>query len=334
MTRRVRARCVLAAVLRRLLTFLRQPYPVLEARPAQWRRAGLIGLFVGGFLLVFEPFGLSEWQTPLKSLKIAGFGLVSTLITFGWYVGIPALVPGFFRENRWTVGRAALFLNGNIVLIAAGNLLYLSLITGVPLRALSPGWMLASTFLIGAFPAVGATVATYIRQLRRIETNLRTMPEYVSGGDTHFQNLPNGVSTLRPSPGPLPPPARTGAAELLFTPENGKDTLSVAAAEVLYLEAADNYCTVVYGRPGAAPTRALLRASLSRLAGQATEQGATRLVRVHRSYLVSLDRVARVSGNAQGYRLHLAAAEVDAVPVGRTYAEAVLGALRSGAVRP
>ncbi len=76
-----------------------------------------------------------------------------------------------------------------------------------------------------------------------------------------------------------------------------------------------------------------MRASLSRLAGQAAEQGA-QLVRVHRSYLVNLQRVARVSGNAQGYRLHLSAPDVEPVPVGRTYSEAVLATLQRVGARP
>ena len=148
--------------------------------------------------------------------------------------------------------------------------------------------------------------------------------------------LPEFMACLTTTGPPVAPQAVwAGGAGLFFTPENGKDTLNVAAAEVLYLEAADNYCTIVYGRPGAAPARALLRASLSRLAGQAAEQGADQLTRVHRSYLVNLARVARVAGNAQGYRLHLAGQpDADALHVGRTYAEAVLAALRGAAVRP
>lgn len=318
-------------MLTRFLAFLRQPYPVLDCPGSQLRRAGWIGLFVGGFLTLFEPFGLSEWVTPLKSLKIAGFGLVSALVTFGWYTVGPALAPGFFRENRWTVARAALFLNLNIGLIAVGNGLYLSWLLDVSPRQLSPGWLLAATFLLGLFPAAGVTAATYIRQLRRHQTGAAALAG---------QLAPPAASAVIPAP-VVPLVVATSAvaetaappASLTFTADNGKDTLTIPATSLLYLEAADNYCTVIHGLAGAAPARALLRVSLSRLAGQAAEQKATRLTRVHRSYLVNLDRVTRVSGNAQGYRLHLLP-DAEPVPVGRTYAEAVLAALRSVAVRP
>jgi hypothetical protein len=303
---------------RRLLAFLRQPYPLLDGPAVQLRRALLIGGFVGGFLLLFQPFGLSEWQVPLKSLKIAGFGAVAALVTFGWYAVWLLMAPGFFRESRWTVARAALFLNFNILLIAVGNLLYLSWVANVPLQQLQLGWMVAATFLIGLFPTAGVTLATYIRQLR------------------HNQAMAAAVPSRPPQPEPTaavaaaPPPAT-----LTFTAENGKDTLTVAANALLYLEAADNYCTVVYGAAGESPVRALLRASLTRLAAQAAAQHpADGLARVHRSYLVNLPRVTRVSGNAQGYRLHLPALDTEPLPVGRTYAEAVLAALRTPTVRP
>lgn len=45
------------------------------------------------------------------------------------------------------------------------------------------------------------------------------------------------------------------------------------------------------------------------------------LLRVHRSYLVNADRVEKVSGNAQGYRLKLTGSD-QTVPVSRNYLEA------------
>ncbi len=227
------------------------------------------------------------------------------------------------------MARSALFLNCNIGLIAVANMVYMSWLLGVPLRQLSPGWMLASTFLVGFFPAAGVTATTYIRQLRRHQAGAAMLSNQLVA-------LPPEASaplSTDAHSAALPVPPRPVAAAVTFTAENGKDTLTVPRADVLYLEAADNYCTVVHGPSGTPSARALFRASLSRLASQADAQGAARFARVHRSYLVNLDRVLRISGNAQGYRLHLPA-DVEPVPVGRTYAEAVLTELRPPAVRP
>ena len=68
--------------------------------------------------------------------------------------------------------------------------------------------------------------------------------------------------------------------------------------------------------------KALLRSSLSHLETQLPGP----VVRCHRSYLVNLHQVGQVTGNAQGYRLHLHGGQA-VVPVARRYAETVLGQL-------
>ena len=318
----------------RLLTFLRQPYPVPDGPGAQLRRALLIGGFVGGFLVLFQPFELGQWATAHKTLKVAGFGAVSALVTGAWYGGWLALAPGFFRENRWTVGRAALFLNANIALIALANLVYLSWAADVPLAQLRPGWMLAVTFLLGAFPAAGVTAATYVRELRRFRAAAAALPARSvppPPPTAPAEGLPAQVLPAQVLPAGMP--AEPVASALTFTADNGKDTLTLPLAAVRYLEAADNYCTIWHvPAPDQPLARGLLRASLSRLAAQAAAQAPGQFTRVHRSYLVGLAQVTRVSGNAQGYRLHLPGAEP--VPVGRTYAEGVLAALQALPARP
>jgi len=79
----------------------------------------------------------------------------------------------------------------------------------------------------------------------------------------------------------------------------------------LYAEAADNYSKVFYR--GRQP--ALIRSSLKQLEEQFREN--QRIFRCHRTYLVNLDRVIHISGNAQGYKLHLEGVE-QLIPVSRS----------------
>ena len=63
-----------------LRRFLRQPCPLnLETRQ-DMAGAFLTGLFVFLFLSVFQPFGLSGNEPRLKSILMAGYGLVSFLV--------------------------------------------------------------------------------------------------------------------------------------------------------------------------------------------------------------------------------------------------------------
>ena len=107
--------------------------------------------------------------------------------------------------------------------------------------------------------------------------------------------------------------------------DNEKDTLTLAPTALLCIESSDNYCTVFFVKDEKT-AKTLLRSSLSRMETQVA--GAGRLVRCHRSYIVNLDRVARVTGNAQGYKLHLTDGQT-VVPVARKYNETVVAALRA-----
>jgi DNA-binding LytR/AlgR family response regulator len=93
---------------------------------------------------------------------------------------------------------------------------------------------------------------------------------------------------------------------------------------LLFIESSDNYCTVVYLENGQL-VKPLLRSSLSRLESQIDMP---HIVRCHRSYVVNLDRVERVTGNAQGYKLHLMGGQLQ-VPVARRYNDTLVAELRA-----
>ncbi len=296
-------------------SILRQPYTVLEPAPAQIRSAGFIGLFIGLFLLVFEPFGLSQWQTDHKWPKMLGFGWITFIITAIHFTVWPALFPQFFAEQRWTVGRSIGFVLLNILLIAVGNFLYLGFLLNLPFSWVNLGWMVLVTLAVGVFPSAGTVMLGYIRRLHK------------------YQDL---AATMQPMahPSPAPELEQTPQTDAFRQPElslislladNEKDSLTIAPTDLLFIESSDNYCTVYYGQNGKLH-KPLLRSSLSRMENQLANY--PRLVRCHRSFIVNLDKVERVTGNAQGYKLHLLHGELE-VPVARRYNETLVAGLRN-----
>lgn len=285
-----------------MVKLLGQPYPSEESPLRQWRKAAYIGLFVGLFLLMFQPFGLDRWETPGKTLKLAGFGLITFLVTGLHFTVWPRLFPRQFSNAHWTVGREIALVLTNILLIAIVNRLYLTWLLHDVTRVSSWPSMILLTFLIGLFPTVAAVLASYIVQLRRYTQ----------------------LATDLPTHAPAPPMAGIPASVLTLTAENEKETLKLPPADLFYIESSDNYCTVVYRQNGQAD-KVLLRSSLSRLEGQINRPD---IVRCHRSYVVNLDQVERVTGNAQGYKLHLANGQFT-VPVARQYNESLVAQLKS-----
>lgn len=294
----------------KLVVFLRQPYPHHESTRQFLVRSLLIGGFVGLFLLLFQPFGINEWQLPYKTPKILGFGLVTFGVLVVDSVVLPRLFPSPFREANWTVGREIAYILTHIMLITVANRLYLGWLAGGSLAG-GWGWVMGMTFLIGIFPAVGVVLANYIIQLRRYSREATALSAELETQPTH---------TYPTEPVP----------SLTLLADNGKEALTLAPNDLLAIESSDNYCTIHYQKRGQ-PAKELMRSSLSRLEVQLDEQltdDHRPFVRCHRSYVVNLDRVERVSGNAQGYKLHLAQGTL-LVPVARKYNDTLIRRLHA-----
>lgn len=302
----------------RIPELFRQPYPSAESSVRELRQAALIGLFVGLFLLVFQPFGLSFWQTPDKTLKILGFGLVTFVITAFNFTVWPKLFPRQFADDRWNIGRQIMLITGNILLIAVGNRLYLEWLLNQEGHKEYASWFetILVTFLLGLFPTTGAVVFSYIRKLRKYNQSAADFP-------LHLPTPAESTANMLAGSIPTPTPVRS-ETPLTLVSDNEKDLVTIEVAQLLYVESSDNYCTVVYEKDGLL-VKPLLRSSLSRLEGQINRP---RIVRCHRSYVVNLDRVERVTGNAQGYRLHLANGLVQ-VLVSRQYNETLVAEFKA-----
>ncbi|AUD03136.1 LytTR family DNA-binding domain-containing protein [Spirosoma pollinicola] len=297
-----------------MFRLLNQPYPIDDSPLRQLSKAAVIGLFVGLFLLVFQPFGLNLWETSYKAIKILGFGLVTFLVTAVNFVLLRLLFPALFAEDRWTVGRDMVAVMANILLIAVANRLYLGWLLGsTDSSEMSWSGMIIVTFVVGIFPVIGMILANYITQLKKYSNAAAAIPihshsaEIASPTDALSENLKQSADTT-----------------VTLVAENEKDTLSLSTDALLYIESSDNYCTVVHLK-NTQVTKPLLRSSLSRLEKQI---GRPHIVRCHRSYVVNLDRVERVTGNAQGYKLHLFSGQF-AVPVARQYNETLIAELKA-----
>ena len=273
-------------------TYFNQPYPHHHHNFRQWFLTSMgAGLFVGLFLTIFQPFGSDDWHGPNKPFVLAGFGVVTFLcmLIFG---GLPRMFKDWYDEKNWTVGRE-IFWNLLLILpITLGNLFYGQFFFGWHFDV---GMLLSSLAMTASIGVIPATIITLLKHTQLVK-------KYSTEG---LEVLPNS------------PLASTSALTLVA--ENEKDTFVLAPHELLYIESADNYSEVVYWRQNKLQ-KTLLRSSLARI----TEQIESPLiVRCHRSFIVNLQQVASISGNAQGYKLQLKNTPV-AVPVARRYGDLVV----------
>ncbi len=300
---------------------LQQPYPQDESLRRDVAATVLAGLFVFGFLWLFQPFGIGNWHHPRKVWYLAGYGLV-TLVAMGFdLVLLKRIFPKFFAETRWTVGKSIGWTLFILMTVTAGNNLYAKALGfGESGHGFSLYESLLTTFSVGIFPSVLIPLGNYVYHLRKY-TAAVTMPQgglradsipgkEFNGGDVRENSIPENS---------IPGNTQTPAVIELVA-ENGKDQISVSLHDLLFIESSDNYSTVHFIRNGK-PDKELIRGSLSRWQ---TQIAVPQVVRCHRSYIVNMGRVRTVTGNAQGYKLHLHGCETP-VPVARKYSHIVTG---------
>lgn len=272
--------------------FLR-PYPYEQRF---WRKAfGAIGfgIFIALFLFIFQPFGLHEIRSDYHLRIFGGFGLITVLASWLADGIMPLLFPRYYRESRWTVLSQILHVAFVLILIGSGNYIF-SLYWGF----IDPGVgnffsFQVITLIVGIFPIAFSVMLNEVYLLKR---NLREAREI--GTLIHaYEHNPTESDT-----------------QVTLQGDNQEDYLSLSPQHILYLRAADNYVEVWYDSEAGIQSK-LLRTTLSAMEAQLDELSA--LVRCHRSYIVNLDRVQDISGNAQGYRLQIGEV-LEPVPVSRS----------------
>ncbi|MGR3811076.1 LytR/AlgR family response regulator transcription factor [Jiulongibacter sp. NS-SX5] len=275
----------------KLKKLIQQPYPFVDndrSAPEILLRSFLVGMFIAAFLLIFQPFGISKWKTvaPDWYLYTMGFGVVTFVCLLIVRFGVIKLFPKFFNEKDWTIGRE-IFLNiGFLIFIAFGNFLYEVACITKDWKNHQFLWNLLTVIAIGIFPIVFDVLSTYYRALKK------------------YRPLELFESEVAPQ-----------TTEIILTAENGTDQLKFNSDELLYIESADNYSKIVL----TTKDPVLLRGSLSRMTSQILQD---HIKRCHRSFVVNFDKVKKVTGNAQGYKLELKDS-LEVIPVARKYSDLV-----------
>lgn len=282
--------------------FLNKPYPRVDSFKANVISSFLIGFFVAAFLIFFQPFEISLWQTDHKNLKLAGFGLVSFVIPIVSKV-LVELLPVENKDDHWTVWKEILNITLSVLLIAAGNLLYASLINIGHITLSVYLDFILITFSIGIFPICISVVAKHNRY---ISLNQQTAREI----NTHLEEVLT--------------PAHSTQEKLVLLAENGKDKFELPVGQLLYMTAADNYTEVFFLAENKL-RKELIRGSLKRMELQCASF--PEILRCHRAYLVNTQRVKHIEGNAAGYKLSLENCENE-IPVSRNYGTTLTEKLR------
>ena len=277
--------------------YLNQPYPKAVYK---WKIVISISIFIGLFMLVFQPFGFADYKGN-KTIIGSGFGLV-TLVTLIFDLNIIKLFSkNGFDKKEWTVKKQIIWQIWILFTIGVANSIYASWLNG--------SWSFyiflffqGYTVAIGIIPIV---VVTVIQQNLLLTENLKSAQE--------FNNS-------------LHPKDETPGSEIVnLLADNEKDRFEVELSQLLYIESSGNYIEVFYTKDKLLKS-ILLRSTLKRTELQLEQHSS--VLKCHRAFLINVNKITHVKGNSQGLRLALKYTDTE-IPVSRNFSKNLKDKLNS-----
>ena len=256
----------------------------------------LFAVFIYIFLIVFQPFGLSEIQF-YKPLYVAGFFVITFLVMLvSFFVG-PLILKKAFNPDKWTVKKEIYFILWIINLIAIFNWLYNSTVCKEITEQYNLITFLFITISVGIFPTIFFTIYVEKYLLNKHDLISRELTGKIQRTDneSHSEKV-NIVS------------------------DNNADLLTLNLQDFICVVSEGNYANVFY-QDNNEIKKKLIRNSLSKLNDQFVIFETIK--RCHRSYIVNLQNVSRVSGNARNYNLHVINLDFT-IPVSRNFPKSII----------
>ncbi|WP_316822623.1 LytTR family DNA-binding domain-containing protein [Pedobacter gandavensis] len=280
-----------------LKSFLRQSYPIPDQ---QSRTALVIGIGIGLLMLLLKPYGLSNVEVRHDRLFLAGYGLVSFLVLF--FNG--TVVIRLFSETNWNIIRQIIWSCWSVFCLGLANYAYtLAVVDDFPFRISILLTFQLYTFFIAVIPL---TILVLIRQNRLLRLNKNTAEVL------NEQLIPTRHSGLLPE-------------MLELSAGNSKGHLSIPVREIAFIESEGNYVQVYHSRNGSI-TPTMIRSSIAKVENEMI--GLNQLIKCHRAFIVNIDFIEELKGNAQGYRLRIKGSDLE-VHVSRQYTKVIKEAIKS-----
>lgn len=275
-----------------MFSLLNKPYPATEPGKRSILFSIGVGIFVGAFLAIFQPFGTSEIEFDFKILKLLSFGIISGLVVVLFYHFIPLLGLEIMRDKHWTVWKELLYFLCMIVFLAVFNNLYSSYLRGTPFTWSDLLGMVSSTFMIAVVPGFFMVLLDYNHKLKKYVEEVQGF----NFKQLEQKRIHNAVDVVQ------------------IPTDNLNDQIPMNPADFLFAEAEGNYLNVSYLKNDILHKK-LFRITLKKFENQLTFEN---LIKCHRSFIVNLQHVENAKGNAQGYKLKMMGTD-DIVPVSRKY---------------
>lgn len=283
---------------------LNEPFPERQQGLKKVKEIFFTALFVTLFLYLFNPFGLQNMPQGV-GLSASIFGVITFVfyLFFHWFVG--SVLKLHTDVPSWTLWKWIVSMMAMTLWISIGNFAFLI-------------FSLPNNFSLGDFPKM----LQYTVMVGITPTAISGMLIQVNGLEKHLDEAKD-FSKFHQDP---LPEKHNKSRHVEFEISNGEN-LSIATEAIYFIEAMQNYLMVHHesGQPTQVK-QTMVRLTMTKAAILVDDYS---MLRCHRSFIINTQKVAKVSGNAQGLKLALVNLTDREIPVSRRYIPLIKDALLS-----
>lgn len=250
---------------------------------------------------IFEPFHF-RLNNFGQLCVLWVFAAIACAVSVVGFVIVPKIFKRFYDPEQWTVGKTLLHCISILIAIGVACFIY------EHYYLMNIGFM--TDFGTGSFYQVLFIdlLAALTIGIIPISFGLFTVENNALKRNLDEARMLNRVLADRNKP-------EEEATAAITLSGDTKESVKVLPEKIVYMEASGNYVDICYTEKEREKHK-LLRSTIKQM--EETVEAYPFLVRCHRAYIVNMNQIRNVNGNAQGYRLNLMDAEQE-IPVSRTY---------------
>jgi len=279
----------------KIIMWLRKPLPFFETTKQKLIISIVFGVFITSFLILFD-FSSEGEHSYMQILKAVLYGIITFLVLFFYSYILPILIPRFFNSERWNMGRSIAYGILLVVSIGLFNALFAFKFDNPNNRVVLFPFLIAvvqKTFVISIIPTL----------MFNLWLEKRLYKKYEQGSEIANNNLIHSELDKKHD------------LKIDIDEKN-----KISEQDLVYIKAEGNYCQVYYIED-LNQKKLVLRNTLKNI--EDTLQNSKRIVRCHKSYIINLDKVKKVTGNARGYNFIVDDFNFQ-IPVSRTISKDLL----------
>lgn len=288
--------------------FLNRPFPVIEGVKTKFITAFSFASFVFLFLYIFQPFRLNHFTDVEVLYHTLTFGAITFGIMFFNLLLFSRIFPDFYKDENWTTGKELFIVLVYIALIGFGNFIFATEVLNVESSFRSFLYLELITLSVAAIPVFVFILIRENLLLKKNRQEAATFKELLNHANI---TLPEEkvASSNEEDEKVIPLSGRI----IHFSSENEKAAVTLEPDKVYFISSADNYIKINFETEKGLVAK-LLRGTLKRTEADLINH--PQFYRCHKAYIVNLEQVEAVSGNARGLKLTLKNCPDD-VPVSR-----------------